>query len=1024
MLRRLNAIGREFAIQHELEQLPSNIRDVYKILLEDCQKARNPKDKAVLKKLFAWLAYSKEPLSLGSAGKLLRFIAKDCEISIDDELEHHCARILRLSNAATDEDQHDDSSDDLELGDDDTKSAGDDESTAEDMNVFLGFQERSLRHYFRERNDAVDGLQSSGSIGNMLVFHIIDAILTRDGKKTNDNEDQDDVTAYAARHWLSHLTDIDANELNDDEAASVVEALCSILSNRNGAVREMELEQFGASVGIKESCVLGTSATDRDSALKVLQTWARRAIQLPPAVLSPLALTWIKPLVRDAKTIYVKLADAHVSNWLTTPDVRFNYQAGCSFGYAHNALRLGQELQSMKGNEKLREYFDKLDEECTITEESILLVSEAFLHIDKTAQSYRSIGMALENERMHEEALKQFRIGLDISVSPSDMIYLYYEMGEVLLNLADEADEAETDGTAEEKDQKGGESVVEHTEKSDATQPQDPSQILVNGVSNGEGSLGSLQSDGDAVAAVAKKEPSPPKKTQREWAAEASALLATAASLDITLSENAGEQLIVRSSLMNVWMMRARSEILLDDSSNTVRYMANSISARPKDEAPYCYNIINALDKRGEFEKIVEVFRLYPKEVRIMPLLSCEMELQKACKFTGQVDLLCQAYVEAMQKHESWADYFRPKLAQLLKTVRGVDGYAEAKDLLQRSLTSSFSWMIPQASFQLSDILVEEFRNTKDPARKFEAFKEMERLVTTVKESMGNEFDPTQSQTTIPFALMTRQIKPLRFQEILQATFQGCLVALRDEIAGNDSVSFRTLAKVLACVPGLQTEASIAATCQLYVVDMATYKKEQRDSVSEGKPDSSGESKGPSEQENLQVSCLPNGEDAAVTAESASTQDNAGVDAQEPVGDTEAIPPPNPEAKELSREEQDSEEDLDSSASIQCGECSSWFSNWKDKPVYLCYYCTELTLCEKCYTEKINKENGKLPEPWRTLCPAGHKHIKAPAEGWNGVKDGVLRIGTSEIAFRAWLAELEAKKWPAAWDRFWSESSV
>lgn len=455
---------------------------------------------------------------------------------------------------------------------------------------------------------------------------------------------------------------------------------------------------------------------------------------------------------------------------------------------------------------------------------------------------------------------------------------------------------------------------------------------------------------------------------------------------------------------------------MLDNSDNTIKWMTNSIKAKPKSEViSYCSPIFKLLDKRKEHDKVLELFRLYSKEDRWIALLWGKHEIEKACKVVGQLDFLCQAYHEAMQKDDESAGFFRPIFALFLKTVRGPASYAEAKESLQKTLQGSNYWTVPRASFQLADILVEEFRNTKKSDQKLATFLEMEKLVTTVKESMGNEFDATQSQTYIPLALMTRQIKPLRFQEILQATFNGCLVALRDEIANNDSVSFRTLAKVLACIPGLQHEASIAATCQLYVIDMDVYRKEQNKSISGDQPSDSEEVKpttdGPEP--------LPDG--PSVVEDSSQEQANSNgageyPAAKNPQGVDAATTVPELNVKEEENDENDKSEagDLDPTVTISCQECDVDYSDWKDSTMYLCYYCTEVTLCEKCYNEKLDKENGKIPESWRVFCPAGHKHIKAPVDGWKGVKDGILKIGESEIAFGTWLDDLEKIKWPAA----------
>lgn len=102
MLRKLNQIGREKPVLRELDSLPSSTTDLYRVLLADCQKSRSDQDIAVLRKFFAWLAYSKMPLSLGAAGHLLHYIAQDNNISIDEELDHRCARyVVSHSSQAT-----------------------------------------------------------------------------------------------------------------------------------------------------------------------------------------------------------------------------------------------------------------------------------------------------------------------------------------------------------------------------------------------------------------------------------------------------------------------------------------------------------------------------------------------------------------------------------------------------------------------------------------------------------------------------------------------------------------------------------------------------------------------------------------------------------------------------------------------------------------------------------------------------------------------------------------------------------
>jgi hypothetical protein len=72
----------------------------------------------------------------------------------------------------------------------------------------------------------------------------------------------------------------------------------------------------------------------------------------------------------------------------------------------------------------------------------------------------------------------------------------------------------------------------------------------------------------------------------------------------------------------------------------------------------------------------------------------------------------------------------------------------------------------------------------------------------------------------------------------------------------------------------------------------------------------------------------------------------------------------------------------------------------------------------------LERLSGKLPPDWRVICPAGHKHIRAPVEGWKGLKNGVLRFEDKEVIFRDWLVELKEKKWPEAWERYWDGEST
>jgi hypothetical protein len=64
-------------------------------------------------------------------------------------------------------------------------------------------------------------------------------------------------------------------------------------------------------------------------------------------------------------------------------------------------------------------------------------------------------------------------------------------------------------------------------------------------------------------------------------------------------------------------------------------------------------------------------------------------------------------------------------------------------------------------------------------------------------------------------------------------------------------------------------------------------------------------------------------------------------------------------------------------------------------------------------------DKGAKNESWRDWCGQNHTHIKAPIDGWNGVKSGIIRIDKERTPFKEWLSGLKDERWPQAWETFW-----
>jgi len=97
MLRRLSYIGHEDAVLKDLEQnLPDDLQSLYQLMLTECHKGRTKAQYTALKRLFAWLAFSKRPLTLSEATALVKVTVPDGSFNFEDEIIGRSARYHTL----------------------------------------------------------------------------------------------------------------------------------------------------------------------------------------------------------------------------------------------------------------------------------------------------------------------------------------------------------------------------------------------------------------------------------------------------------------------------------------------------------------------------------------------------------------------------------------------------------------------------------------------------------------------------------------------------------------------------------------------------------------------------------------------------------------------------------------------------------------------------------------------------------------------------------------------------------------
>jgi len=94
MAQRFSQIGRESAVRKQLDKMPEDLNDLYRLTLHECGRGRSKEEFAVLKRLFAWLAFSKRSLTLAEASDLGKLTDKTNVLDVEEELIGRSSRFV------------------------------------------------------------------------------------------------------------------------------------------------------------------------------------------------------------------------------------------------------------------------------------------------------------------------------------------------------------------------------------------------------------------------------------------------------------------------------------------------------------------------------------------------------------------------------------------------------------------------------------------------------------------------------------------------------------------------------------------------------------------------------------------------------------------------------------------------------------------------------------------------------------------------------------------------------------------
>lgn len=806
-----------------------------------------------------------------------------------------------------------------------------------------------MRQYFREELTADEtGLRSPPPLAHLLILRM--AIRCLETSLDNDGMDmmwylQD----YAADFWMQHFLDIKPDSIPEKDVQGVIESLRMVFDPNGKILKNLENHPSETMSLFKDL---------KDKFLSSLKDWAERASKLSPEIMSRELSSWLRDFSNSPKEVMAQVARGHISNWFTAYN---SWEARTSYKFAQDALLMvSYTCTSLAPSANIlqTDIIPKLLDETkqnSYSEFAIMWVAYAFDDIPKTSSAYRAIGMALGAENFYEAALSELKKSMQSCGSNIERFKTLKIISHIELDFSEDLD------------------FKDHSEEH----------------------LG------------------------KSYEAINSALLLRP---EVRENDTSAEGKRLRDLLKTALIKRAACEVKLgkiDEALSSIDE-ARKINKDSNIGGDIINNITKAFEDKHEYEKIISAVEKFNKWDRIGWLGWGSDEgnetFQHAAKKCDKKAFMIQTYEEVIR----WMDEFNPgddyffegararlQLTNAYQTV--FVNYEKAKHLLyaildgKRGGAPSAQDTIFTARLNLTDILMEEFRNTTDSQEKSQLHTEMRALALRNHVALGDDFEHYGSQTVIPMMLMARKLGPaLEFQNGMEEVFRGCVTALKDNDGWNDNPAFRLLAKTLAWVPGLERDAQVSISLQFSCVDKDILKLQSHNAAVVDQAIDSVESRSGTTEI-----------DGPVT-----TSDNV-ASLPEPVEKKAEMPSEGEEKKGSG-----AEEDLLDDQSVICNGCNKVFTGWKDGPLYLCTICTDTDLCTECYNKRVASNHGAEWTEWRTFCGPHHRYIKGPIAEFKGVKDGVIRIGKEETKFTDWLDGLNETRWKAAWVSWWEKDDL
>ncbi|PYI05224.1 hypothetical protein BO78DRAFT_419881 [Aspergillus sclerotiicarbonarius CBS 121057] len=399
--------------------------------------------------------------------------------------------------------------------------------------------------------------------------------------------------------------------------------------------------------------------------------------------------------------------------------------------------------------------------------------------------------------------------------------------------------------------------------------------------------------------------------------------------------------------------------------------------------------------------------------------------LRRAAVAIDNVELVIQIYDRAICY---WASrgLFHETCVMLseLATIYRQDCHAirMAEDILNRILDAMLKDDALQVDSKLLSIIImdrfdiyyDRYSKARNKTAKEPLCQAANALIADVRVADVIE-SSTKASVLITLAKMWKGIGfKYRAYEHADQAFKLCIADLEDWVDDNDMAAFRALTKVLQFA-GLSKDAGIAASlvfdranATALQVSEEEYQNTLSSAIFGGEMPRSVSVDGWMA---LKVDTINDGStEAAHKGDPWSPQSPTSNFSTDRTNDetptTAATSPCNGSIQE-------SLVDEGNGSMLQCmGPCrKEKLTQWEldSSPWYLCLDCPSTDYCSECYNTRDAHRHSQAKGLWSKVCWGKHTLIQQPVSGWMGVKDGVIRVGTSSRGVKDWMMDMKER---------------